>query len=411
MRFNSLSLLIVLCTLLGSLAAPIDSSSGELSISSRKVKAVAKPKPVKAVPKPKPATVKAAKVVPKPKPVTAKPAKAAPKPVKAAPKAPAKAAPKAVPKPVKAAPKPASAKAAPKPVPAKSVPKPVKAAPKPPAKAAPKAPAKACPLPKKGSKKARSETAEETENCEPPTQAELCAEITDCATCVGAGLNCAFDGKGDKCVPETTTGLTLATSSKLCTTLLAAEKASAVSAKAPDQRVIDAAKKAFSTAVQNHIFLGSSTKPTSGRHTFSAWRQKQPATTSPEVKRGKTTGVVEFKNGAEVKSVWNDVDDPAGTFRYTQKQIIDLCLRGYEQSFSKNPENALTLQTSATEPAGKQKLKLTAGLDNGFVVFNAAIGQNVCINISSASCFPLGTGTASSKEGDPCMASDSGVED
>jgi hypothetical protein len=54
-------------------------------------------------------------------------------------------------------------------------------------------------------------------------------------------------------------------------------------------------------------------------------------------------------------------------------------------------------------------LKITSGLDNGFVVNNLFINQNVCIDISSASCFPLGAGTASGAEGSACTG-DTGVE-
>jgi hypothetical protein len=52
-------------------------------------------------------------------------------------------------------------------------------------------------------------------------------------------------------------------------------------------------------------------------------------------------------------------------------------------------------------------LKITSGLDNGFVVNNPFINQNVCI---SASCFPLGAGTASGAESSACTG-DTGVEE
>jgi len=114
----------------------------------------------------------------------------------------------------------------------------------------------------------------------------------------------------------------------------------------------------------------------------------------------------------------------ASTFVYTQDQIKTLCLRGYELSILANPSNAATLkapaQPAASTSAGKKgkgkataapaALKITAGLDNGFVVHNPFINQNVCINISSASCFPLGTGTASGAEGSSCTG-DAGVEE
>jgi hypothetical protein len=102
------------------------------------------------------------------------------------------------------------------------------------------------------------------------------------------------------------------------------------------------------------------------------------------------------------------------TFVYTQDQIKTLCLRGYELSILANPSNAAILkapaQPAASTSIGKKgkataapaALKITSGLDNGFVVHNPFINQNVCINISSASCFPLGTGTASGAEGSSC---------
>ncbi|KAJ7051001.1 hypothetical protein C8F01DRAFT_1263484 [Mycena amicta] len=200
---------------------------------------------------------------------------------------------------------------------------------------------------------------------------------------VGAGLGCAFDVKGDKCVTETTEGLTLATDKKSCTTLLAAEKAAAASKPIIDARVTAAAEKAFSKTIQDHIFVGSASKKSSGRHILSAWTKANPAKSSPEQKRDKTTGVVEFKNGKDIKTVWNDVTGEgaaAGTFVYTEAQIKALCLRGYEQSILKNPPNVAILKAPATEAAGKKKLEITKGLDKGFVVHNAAINKNVCIN-------------------------------
>ncbi|KAJ6568067.1 hypothetical protein DFH09DRAFT_1080973 [Mycena vulgaris] len=270
MRAHFLSLLLVLCTLLASQAAPIDSRAAP-----KPVKATPKPVPVKAAPKPVPKPVKAA-----PKPV---PVKAAPKPV---PK-PVKAVPKPVPKPVKAAPKPVPK---PAPVPVKAVPKPVKAQPAAPPKTSQVATGAACPVRKKGSKAG--------------------------VKALGAGLNCAFNVKGGKCVPETTTGLTLAKNKQQCDTLVAAEK--------------------------DHIFKGTSSKKNSGRHMLTVWTTDNP--TSKEKKRDKVTGVVEF-------------------------QIIP-------------------------------------GLNNGFVVHSQFINKNVCININSESCFPLGTGTASGEEGDSCTGDD-----
>ncbi|KAJ6569127.1 hypothetical protein B0H19DRAFT_1065900 [Mycena capillaripes] len=433
MRTHFLSLLLVLCTLLASQAAPIDSR--ELSV--RKVKAA--PKPVKAAPKPVPKPAKAPiKAAPKPAP---KPVKAAPKPVpvKAAPKPvpkPVKTAPKPVPVPVKAAPKPAKAAPKPVPVPVEAAPKPVPVPVKAQPAAAPKASSKvatACPI-RKGSKAGvKAREGSDPDDCSPEA---LCASLgDDCATCVGGGLQCAFDVKGNKCVPETTTGLTLATDKKSCATLLAAEKAAAP--PTVDERVTAAAQAAFSKSVQDHIFKGAAAKKNSGRHILSAWTKANP--TSKENKRDTTTGVVEFEvsrckrdiaekvlkisqNGSDIKTVWNDVKAADGTFVYTQDQIKTLCLRGYELSILGNPSNAATLKAPA-EPAastskkGKGKatpapaaLKITSGLNNGFVVHNPFINQNVCINVSSASCFPLGTGTASGAEGSLCTG-DAGVEE
>ncbi|KAF7364408.1 hypothetical protein MSAN_01101600 [Mycena sanguinolenta] len=402
MRANFFSLLLLLCTLLASQAAPIDSH--ELSVSSRK--AAPKPVPTKAAPKPVP--TKAA-----PKPVSTK---AAPKPVST----------KAASKPVttKAASKPVTTKAAPKPVSTKAAPKPVKtqpAAASKASKAVTTSKGAACPVPPKGSKagvKARVNS--DTEDCDGTSPAELCASFDNCADCVtaGAALQCAFDVKGGKCVPKTTPGLTLATSQKTCDTLLAAQQASAASAV--DPRVTAAAQAAFSITIQDHIFKGTAAKKNSGRHILSAWKQANPK--SAENKRNTATGIVEFQNGGDIKTVWNDVQAADNTFVYTQDNIKALCLRGYELSILANPSNAATLKAPAqpaasTSKKGKGKapaapaaLKITSGLNNGFVVHNPFINQNVCINISSASCFPLGTGTASGAEGSSCTG-DADVED
>ncbi|KAJ6553066.1 hypothetical protein B0H19DRAFT_1263483 [Mycena capillaripes] len=446
MRAHFLSLLLVLCTLLASQAAPIDSRVAPVDsreLSSRKAKAAPKPakaapkaaaKPAKAAPKaaPKPAP-KPVKAAPKPVPVKAAPkpvpVKAAPKPVpvKAAPKpVPVKAAPKPVPKPAKAAPKPLPVKAAPKPVPVKAVPKPVKAQPAAPPKTSKVATGVACPVRKKGSKAGvKAREGSDTEECEGASAADLCASLDEegCPTCVGAaGLNCAFDVKGGKCVPNTTTGLTLAKNKQECVTLLAAEQSAAP--PAVNVEVTKAAQKAFSLSVQDHIFKGNSNKKNSGRHMLTVWTKDNP--TSAENKRDKATGVVEFQNGKgikDIKTVWNDKDTGDGTFVYTEDQIKALCLRGYEQSILVNPSNQATLKAPATQTAastskkGKGKLppppaalKILSGLENGLVVHNQFINKNVCLNINSESCFPLGTGTASGKEGSPCTGDD-GVAD
>ncbi|KAJ6530417.1 hypothetical protein DFH09DRAFT_1411315 [Mycena vulgaris] len=324
--------------------------------------------------------------------------------------------------------------------------KPVKAAPKP--ATAPKG--AACPIRKKGSKKGskagvKARVNSDTENCEGtsaadegPSAAELCGEITNCEHCVGSGLSCGFDVKDSKCVPETTTGLTLATDKKTCGTLLAAAK-QAAAPPAEDERVTAAikaaAKAAFSTTVQDHIFKGNENKPNSGRHILSAWTRRNP--NSVEKQRDTTTGIIEFKvsgckreiaekvlkisqNGPKaIKSVWNDLaSDDRFAIVYKQDQIKELCLRGYELSVRANTKNAGTLTALAQSAASTFKrgkgrpppppppppaaLQILRGLDNGIVVHNRFINENVCINISSASCFPLGIGTASGKEGDSC---------
>ncbi|KAJ7459546.1 hypothetical protein B0H11DRAFT_2199110 [Mycena galericulata] len=252
----------------------------------------------------------------------------------------------------------------------------------------------------------------DTEDCEGESPEELCASLgDDCTTCVGATeLHCAFDVKGHKCVPETTTGLTLATDKKTCGTLLAAEQvkvlrhpvsgrrsASCQSTQNPQVKAV--AEAAFSSTVQAHVFEGSATKPNSGRHILSVWTRAYP--TSKENKWDKTTGVVEFQRralkifqngpGGKFKTVWNDLDAD-GTFVYKKAQIIELCLRGYELSILNNPSNAATLKaleqpaaSSSGKGKGKPKpkptvppasLKIMSGLDNGFVVYNSLIKQN-----------------------------------
>ncbi|KAJ6553910.1 hypothetical protein DFH09DRAFT_1166230 [Mycena vulgaris] len=191
--------------------------------------------------------------------------------------------------------------------------------------------------------------------------------------------------------------------------------------------VTDAVKAAFTTAVQDHIFKGTKNKPSSGRHILSVWTHDN--SNSVENKRDTTTGIVEFQNGVgrnDIKTVWNDVTAADGTFKYNKEQIEELCERGYELSVRTNTKNAGTLKAlQQPEPAvstpkkgkGKSKstpalakLEIKSGLVNGIVVHNRFINQNVCINISSESCFPLGIGTASGKEGDSCTG-DSGVQD
>ncbi|KAJ6530427.1 hypothetical protein DFH09DRAFT_1411363 [Mycena vulgaris] len=483
----SFSLLFAIILSLDAFAAPVPTADvgNELALEVRKAKAAAKkaPKPIakkvtpksvakKVAPKPVAKKVKpvAKKVAPKPvaKKVAAKPAakKVAAKPVAkpAAKKAPET--PRESPRTWKKKPvatykvvrnsfrvqkKPVAKKTGTVAKPPVSK-KPVKAAPKP--ATAPKG--AACPIRKKGSKKGskagvKARVNSETENCEGtsaadegPSAAELCGEITNCEHCVGSGLSCGFDVKDSKCVPETTTGLTLATDKKTCSTLLAAAK-QAAAPPAEDERVTAAikaaAKAAFSTTVQDHIFKGTKNKPNSGRHTLSAWTEANSH--SVEKQRDKTTGIIEFKvsgckreiaekvlkisqNGPKaIKSVWNDLAVD-GMFVYKQEQIKELCLRGYELSVRANTKNAGTLKALAQPPASTFKrgkgrpppppppppaaLQILRGLDNGIVVHNRFINENVCINISSASCFPLGIGTASGKEGDSCTG-DGGVED
>ncbi|KAJ6537957.1 hypothetical protein B0H19DRAFT_1240577 [Mycena capillaripes] len=308
MRAHFLSLLLVLCTLLASQAAPI--GSRELSISSRKVKTAPKP-------------VKAPKTVPKP-------VKAAPKPVKAAPKP--------VPKPVKA--KPA-------------------AAPKD-SKVATTSKGTACPIRKKGSKAGvKARDGSDTEDCEGASPEELCASFDDCVTCVesGKGLGCAFDVEGGKCIPDKT-DLKLARDSNSCVTPPAPEKDPA--SEAVDKAVKDAATAAFSIKIQDHMFKGTDAKPRSGRHLLSIWTQKHP--TSQENKRDRTTGIVEFPNGGprDFKTVWNDEPDTEGTFVYKIEDIKALCLRGYDQSIRVNPSNRgtlLALKNPAPPTSGKGKGK------------------------------------------------------
>ncbi|KAJ7231905.1 hypothetical protein B0H12DRAFT_1077030 [Mycena haematopus] len=330
MRAQFLSLLLVFCTLLASQAAPIDSR--EFSVSARKVKAAAKP--AKAPPPP---VAKPAKAVPPPgTPIRGKARGATP----AGNETRQSGAPP-VAKPVTAPPPPVTK----------------------PAKAYIQGQGLPC---SQAGVKARVNS--DTEDCEGASAAELCASFDDCATCVGAGLQCAFDVKGGKCVPETTSGLTLATSKKTCDSLLAAEQ-----------------QTSPGPCVQGH----SSQEKQRAAHT------KRVDKGQPEKRRKQTddtTGIVEFQNGDDIKTVWNDVK-AGSTFVYTQDQIKTLCLRGYE------PVASTSKKAKGKAPATSAALKITSGLNNSFVVHNPFINQNVCINISSASCFPLGTGTTSAAEG------------
>ncbi|KAJ6530423.1 hypothetical protein DFH09DRAFT_1370782 [Mycena vulgaris] len=422
----------------------------------KKVKPVAKkvaPKPVPKKVAPKPV---AKKVAPKPvaKKVAAKPvAKPAAKKAPVAAKKPTAVAKKPAAKPPVKAPakKPIAAKKPVAKAPAKktgSVAKKPAAKPpvsKKPVKAAPKSATAskgvACPIRKKGSKAGVKARVDSDTECEGVSAAELCAFTTICETCVGAkDLGCGFDVKGGKCVPlsEATTGLTLATDKKTCVAHAKQEQAAAPPAE--DERVTaavaDAVKAAFTTAVQDHIFKGNIDKKNSGRHIMSAWKAANPKNvenkktkTEERNQQSRLTGVVEFENGDgpnDIKTVWNDVTAADGTFKYNKEQIKELCERGYELSVRTNTKNAGTLKALAQpEPAvstskkgkGKPKptpalakLEIKSGLSNGIVVHNRFINENVCINISSVSCFPLGIGTESGAEGSPCKG-DGGVQD
>nr|GAT57175.1 predicted protein [Mycena chlorophos] len=390
---------VILCAILcvPALAAPTLGDRDSMALERRATKAkaashaVAKaPAPKKAVPK----KVKPAKA-PAKKPAT-KPAKAptAKKPAAAPAKKPATA-------PAKKTTKSTAAKTAKAPAKAPSKSSPAKS----PAKASSP---KSCALPaKKGATKSKLTGRNDDD--------EFCAEFTECG-CKGCIENtagvCAFNTATNTCVSLNSPGpATLISNAAECP----AAPATAPPAQAPapaantDARVVAAAKKFFSTSVQEHIFKGPKTPTTTGRHLKSVWTNDNPK--SPLIDNNAQTGLSSFnfaEGSSKIKTVFNDQDGPV---KYSESDVTALCLRAYELSIEaaakksgalsntagKSSQKTLTLSPRKTAKEGGKTLLV------GFVVHDPKINANICMAVNKDSCFPLGTTPVpDSTEGQEC---------
>nr|GAT51924.1 predicted protein [Mycena chlorophos] len=289
--------------------------------------------------------------------------------------------------------------------------------------------AASCPVKSKSSVKGR--TTETTKDCDESANevaAEVCASFEGCVQCVQTGGKqsppCAFDGATQKCVVKSS-GSSLITTTAGCT----AATTSASEPSDAQKLITQAATKAFSSSVQSHIFVGSSTDKGSGRHILSVWTKDNKGRTT-ETKRNTKTGVVEFSltGSNKIKTVWNDVQSSDGTVVYTQAQIKAMCLRGYELSIEQNSANKAALKSlenpppaasgkkkgKAVAPATASSLKIIGGTStakNRLLVQNPVINKLVCLNIDEASCYPVGLGTSSGKEGEQCTADSGSITD
>ncbi|CAL1714854.1 unnamed protein product [Somion occarium] len=193
----------------------------------------------------------------------------------------------------------------------------------------------------------------------------------NCKTCVAiAGNACAFDRDSLQCVPRPNSALTpnLVTSAAACATL---DQTSVLN---PNQNVRQQAEAEFAR-MQNHIFNGE-TDPTSGRHTFSAWRSKN----SDAGRCDSNTNLCAFRlNNKTPKTVW---DDRNGL--YTVQDIKDMCI------------TAITLNIQQNQMRSSKSFAVQTKFGKSICV------QHLVTKDNTPSCFPLGIHTAPPTLGSPC---------
>ncbi|CAL1714809.1 unnamed protein product [Somion occarium] len=186
---------------------------------------------------------------------------------------------------------------------------------------------------------------------------------------------CAFDRTTLKCVPRPgTLTSTLVTVPAQCATIQQTSRLT------PNANVQQQAAAEFAR-MQNHIFNGE-TDPTSGRHTFNAWRKAN----SDPGRCDNETHLCAFRlNNKTPKTVW---DDRAGL--YTQQDIKDMCMA------------AITLNIQENQ----MKSSLSFSVQTKF-------GKSICVEHlvtkdNTPSCFPVGIHRSTPPLGSRCTDTGSG---
>ncbi|KAJ7238304.1 hypothetical protein B0H12DRAFT_97275 [Mycena haematopus] len=187
-----------------------------------------------------------------------------------------------------------------------------------------------------------------------------------------------------KCIPAVKNGASVATTAAQCTAITNKFAATAATAAAATRAAN--AKKIFAK-ISSHVFDGSATKKTSGRHLASTWI-KANGNKGAVPNAATLLGTMPFgQDGKKTKTFWLDTA-AAAPFEggYTTSTVTAMCEAAIEASMVAN-------KNSATTP-----LKGS----NGFAVKSPVNGAVLCVEFSGASCFPASVKATSVAPGQQC---------
>ncbi|KAJ7483890.1 hypothetical protein B0H11DRAFT_2193130 [Mycena galericulata] len=224
-----------------------------------------------------------------------------------------------------------------------------------------------------------------------PQAASICPTFKSCSACTPGGnvkkVSCGWSqttATNGKCIPAVKNGASVATTAAQCTAITNKFAATAATAAAATRAAN--AKKIFAR-IASHVFDGSATKKTSGRHLASTWI-KANGNTGAVPNAATLLGTMPFGQ-KKTKTFWLDTA-AAAPFEggYTTASVTAMCEAAIEASMVAN-------KNSATTP-----LKGS----NGFAVKSPVNGAVLCVEFSGASCFPASVQATSVAPGGQCSA-------
>ncbi|KAJ7510835.1 hypothetical protein B0H11DRAFT_1900193 [Mycena galericulata] len=225
-----------------------------------------------------------------------------------------------------------------------------------------------------------------------PQAASICPTFTSCSACIQSRTTekvgtvpCGWSqttATNGKCIPAVTNGASVATTAAQCTAIANRFAATAATAAAATRSAN--AQKIFAK-ISSHVFDGSPTKTTSGRHLASTWI-KANGNDRAANNRETLLGTMPFGQ-KKTKTFWLDTA-AAAPFNggYTTDSVTEMCEAAIVASMVANKNSVTTALTGS----------------NGFAVKSPVNGVVLCIEFSGASCFPASVEATNKAPGEQC---------
>ncbi|KAH9931980.1 uncharacterized protein B0H18DRAFT_1116209 [Fomitopsis serialis] len=214
-----------------------------------------------------------------------------------------------------------------------------------------------------------------------------CSGLTDCDSCVHASL-CGFSLNTESCEAKEDYAGRLATSATQC------KKATAI--HAAREWNVAAKADAVWTQIKAHTLDGRPDKAESGRHLTSTWLgHADNKGTAAHMKINAATGLAQlaYSTGKGKKTYWIDSDAEGKAtsiaHKYTRDQVAAVCKDAIMAA----------LNTSTGKSRKSKKLRKVT---SGSYSVRSPFGNNICVTVSNAQCYPASTDATTAAPGAKC---------